>query len=148
MTPEQQLRKRRSERRIEKSSRRRKQIPKPTRTVILKFFTIIWTDSESAAKIRSSGKMFRGSSGLAGGGIYFADSPSETSGKAHNHGVIIKCEVDRGKVKSLGSSGDSSITHRSLKKGGFDSVQIARPGGTETVVYNHGQVRIKSMSNA
>lgn len=106
------------------------------------------TDSESAAKIRSSGKMFRGSSGLAGGGIYFADSPSETSGKAHNHGVIIKCEVDRGKVKSLGSSGDSSITHRSLKKGGFDSVQIARPGGTETVVYNHGQVRIKSMSNA
>jgi len=105
------------------------------------------TDRESAARIASSGKMLRGSDGLAGGGIYFADSPRETNGKAHRHGVMIKCEVDRGKVKSVGHSGDSSITHRSLKREGYDSVKISRPGGDETVVYNYGQVRVVGYTN-
>jgi hypothetical protein len=86
--------------------------------------------------------MLRGSSGLAGGGIYFAESERETQGKAHSHGVMIVANVKLGRSKHVPPNGDQSITHRSLIHEGYDSVMIPRPGGTEWVVYNYDQVEI------
>jgi len=101
------------------------------------------TDPIAADVIQSSGRMLRGRNGLAGGGIYFAVTPEETNGKAQRHGCIIACEVRLGKVLTLGPSGNRDITHYKLKKMGYDSVKILRPGGIEHVVYSYEQVRIQ-----
>ena len=98
------------------------------------------TDRPSANEILQSQNMLRGSSGLAGGGIYFAISKEDTNRKAHKKGVFLKCRVKLGNVKKISSNGDNSITFSSLQAQGYDSVEIPRPGGTEYVVYNKDQV--------
>ena len=99
------------------------------------------TSYDVAHTIVREQKMIRGSSGLAGGGIYFAESPSETMNKAHSKGVILKATVLLGSQKTISPSGDGSISFESLLREGYDSVLIPRPGGTEHVVYNYDQVR-------
>lgn len=47
------------------------------------------TSVDAARAIKASGRMLRGSSGLAGGGIYFADSPQDAHRKAHRTGVCV-----------------------------------------------------------
>ncbi len=86
--------------------------------------------------------MMRGDSGMAGGGIYFATSVSDTNRKAQHHGVIIRAEVKLGNTKAIDKNGDASITFQSLADDGFDSVMIPRDNGKEYVVYNFDQVRI------
>ena len=67
--------------------------------------------------------------GLAGGGIYFAESPSEARRKAHQHGAM--------KVAHC----SASESHDHLKRQGFDSVKLlGRDSGTEYIVYNWDQV--------
>ena len=98
------------------------------------------TDEAGARSILSEQKMLRGSSGLAGGGIYFAESPSATEGKAHQHGVILRARVRVGRYMET-SSPDSDMTYSRLRSMGYDSVKITgRRTGIEWVVYNHGQV--------
>ena len=99
------------------------------------------TSSDAARVIKSSGKMYRGSSGLAGGGIYFAETPRDTEHKAQHHGEVLSCEVDLGRTLELGPDGDSSMTHTKLKSMGYDSVKITGRRGDEYVVYNHAQVK-------
>jgi len=94
--------------------------------------------------IIKSKQMKRGSTGMAGGGIYFACSPQETEGKAHQKGVILKCLVKLGNIKTVHVNGDTSITFQALLTQGYDSVLIPRPGGTEYVVYNYDQVIVIS----
>ncbi len=77
---------------------------------------------------------------MAGGGIYFAESAKETMGKAHHHGVVLKAKVKLGRIKTISSGGDSSVTFTKLQDEGYDSVKIPRSGGTEYVVYNWDQV--------
>ena len=48
---------------------------------------------ESSARSILRGQFHRGSSGLAGGGIYFATSAGDTHGKAHKHGVILVADI-------------------------------------------------------
>jgi hypothetical protein len=98
------------------------------------------TDPDKAELILISQQMRRGSTGLAGGGCYFAISESDTYHKAHNRGVVLKCTVKLGNVKRLGPQGDSSVTFGGLLRDGYDSVRIERSGGTEYVVYNWDQV--------
>ena len=83
-----------------------------------------------------------GSSGLAGGGIYFATSPEHTGHKAHKTGVILEATVALGKILTLDANGDPSMTLQKLKAKGFDSVCIARSvsSGQEYVVYDPVQV--------
>jgi hypothetical protein len=100
------------------------------------------TSPEYAQAIRLDGRFSRGSSGLAGAGIYFAESESETNGKAHNHGAMFTCSVSLGNSRVIGPHGDSTVTFQNLLQSGYDSVTILRPGGTEYVVYNSDQVRI------
>jgi len=98
------------------------------------------TDRAAADKILQSQRMARGSSGLAGGGIYFAESVSDTYRKAQSKGVVLSATVKLGKPKRLGSSGDCAVSYSSLQDEGYDSVIVDRPGGTEYVVYNWDQV--------
>ena len=98
------------------------------------------TSTSNAASIKSRG-FHCGSSGLAGGGIYFATSVDDASRKAHDHGVVLECEVDLGNVMHLQYSGDSSLTLYSVRSRGYDSVCIPR-NGTEYCVYEPRRVRV------
>jgi hypothetical protein len=98
------------------------------------------TDRASANAILKEQRFSRGGAGLAGGGIYFAESASETDAKANSHGVVLSADVSLGRVKHI-NGGDSSITYSSLQREGYDSVCIhGRSSGLEYVVYNYGQV--------
>ena len=98
------------------------------------------TDYSGYQGIISSRSMRRGSDGIAGGGIYFAASASETEGKAHSKGVILEVVVAVGHIMTVSSS-KSDVTFSSLQKDGYDSVMITgRPSGVEYVVYNSDQV--------
>ena len=98
------------------------------------------TSTSKAASIKSSG-FHCGSSGLAGGGIYFATSVDDASRKAHDNGVVLECEVDLGNVMHLDYSGDSGLTLYSVRSRGYDSVCIPR-NGTEYCVYEPHRVRV------
>ena len=101
------------------------------------------TDEDSYKKIVAD-RMRPGKDGIAGGGVYFAETPEETAHKAHHKGVMLECKVVLGKVKEIcHRPGDTSIpiTFESLTKGGHDSVKIVgRTSGVEYVVYNSDQV--------
>lgn len=72
----------------------------------------------------------------------FATTKELTGHKAHRHGVILEARVALGKVLTLESNGDRTMTHSKLKGMGFDSVCIARQvsSGHEYVVYDPKQV--------
>ena len=101
------------------------------------------TSKEAANNILATQEMLRGSSGLAGGGIYFAATPEHTDHKALQKGKILECEVALGRTHKTDCYGDSSLSFRkllSLNKG-YDSVLIPRENGVEYVVYNKHQVK-------
>jgi len=98
------------------------------------------TDRAAAQAIIREQRFSRGDAGLAGGGIYFAESASETQAKAKKHGTVLAADVSLGRIKHI-HGGDSSITYSSLQSEGYDSVCIlGRSSGKEYVVYNYGQV--------
>lgn len=98
------------------------------------------TDRAAAEAIIRQQRFTRGNSGLAGGGIYFAASASETQAKAQKHGTVLVAEVSLGRIKQI-HGGDSSISYSSLRNEGYDSVCInGRSSGLEYVVYNYGQI--------
>ena len=100
------------------------------------------TDSHTANIIIKTQHMKPGTLGLAGGGIYFATTKELTGHKAHKHGVILEATVSLGRILTLESSGDSSMTLSKLKNLGFDSTCISRPvhSGHEYVVYDSKRV--------
>jgi hypothetical protein len=83
---------------------------------------------------------------LAGPGIYFAESASDTNHKVRNpanRGCILAATVILGNVLAIGFNGDPSITRETLRARGYDSVSIPRHGnpGTEYVVYDTMQIK-------
>eukprot|EP00051_Salpingoeca_urceolata_P021619 m.341277 g.341277 ORF g.341277 m.341277 type:complete len:258 (+) comp19832_c0_seq3:248-1021(+) len=101
------------------------------------------TTEEVAKAIVETQEMKPGRLGLAGGGIYFAASPEDTHGKAQHTGRILRCKVQLGNIKHLGSGGDPSMNIEKLlndPKGPFDSVLVDRPR-PEWVVYLSDQVK-------
>ncbi|CAJ1458899.1 unnamed protein product [Effrenium voratum] len=97
------------------------------------------TDSQAAERILRSQQMLRGESGMAGGGIYVAESPSEARQKAHRHGVMLKADVRVGRSKEV--HGAISTCCSRLQDEGYDSVRnLWCRTGPEHVVYNCGQV--------
>jgi len=99
------------------------------------------TDEAGSRAIRQEG-FRRGESGIAGPGIYFAESAADTNHKAHHKGIMLTNDVRLGRVKRIQPEGDRSITFSSLQREGYDSVMIPRPGGTEYVVYNRDQAEV------
>jgi large subunit ribosomal protein L40e len=98
------------------------------------------TTKSNAASIRRNG--FRcGNSGMAGGGIYFAESIDDASRKAQSQGVVLECEVNLGRVKHVSSCGDNSLNLSQLNREGYDSVCIPRTG-TEYCVYEPSRIRV------
>ncbi|KAA6402919.1 MAG: hypothetical protein EZS28_001560 [Streblomastix strix] len=78
------------------------------------------TSREAARQIIQTG--FRpGTGGIAGGGIYFALNVEDTNRKAHQKGVILKCQVDIGRTKIMKQM-EPQLTGEQLKKQGYDSV--------------------------
>jgi hypothetical protein len=103
------------------------------------------TSKANARKIMAEG--FRcGYSGLVGGGIYFAESVHHASRKAHEHGVVLVCDVDLGRVMTVGFNGDPNLRISRLKAVGYDSVRIPR-NGTEYCVYEPHRVRVVGRRN-
>jgi large subunit ribosomal protein L40e len=101
------------------------------------------TTKENAAAIKRNG--FRcGSSGIAGGGIYFAASAEDAARKAHHNGVVLECQVDLGRVHDVGFNGDSSLCLVKVRAQQCDSLRIPRNGqpGTEYCVYEPSRVRV------
>jgi hypothetical protein len=98
------------------------------------------TSRSNADSIKRNG--FRcGSSGMTGGGIYFAESISDASRKARENGVVLECNVDLGRVMDVGRDGDNSLSLSSVRGRGYDSVRIPR-SGTEYCVYEPHRVRV------
>ena len=84
--------------------------------------------------------MKRGSEGIAGGGIYFADEAAKTEGKAHSKDFLFKCRVKLGRQQRWTthrahnpSYADRHTSFRSLVRENLDSVFIPRGGGDECV---------------
>ena len=108
------------------------------------------TSRRNAQFILNGGnKMFRGSRGLADGGIYFAISKEQTNDKAQSKGVYITASVRLGRVKEVDMFANESITFTKLLNQGYDSVKINRgsESKSEYVVYNYDQVKILEMED-
>lgn len=100
------------------------------------------TSEGAADDIKKEGKMRRGKTGMAGGGIYFALTEQDAARKALSSGYMLKCTVKLGNTKTIDMDGDPSIRFRKLLKEGYDSVCIPRINGQEYVVYNWDQVTV------
>ena len=123
---------------MEALSRQRSLSP-PRRTSSFTMQLYHETSPEYADEIVRTQRMKRGSSGLAGGGIYFAESPEEARRKAHSHGAMLQATVRLGNMKIVHRSSDEY--YRGLQSQGYDSVKLLdRPTGTEYVVYSWEQV--------
>jgi len=104
------------------------------------------TSEQNAQSIEREG--FRpGSQGIAGGGIYFAETPADAVRKAHNHGAVLKCRVKLGKILDVAYEGDSSLTSSEVKRLGCDSVRIPRYGA-EYCVYEPSRARVVGRDQA
>jgi hypothetical protein len=107
----------------------------------MNYFTLYHqTDESSARAIISSQTMIPGTSGRAGGAIYFSSTPIETIGPARRRGVILQCEVLLGNIKDIGTDRDGSMNYQTLKSQGYDSLK-RRDQTTSFVVYNTNQIR-------
>ena len=106
------------------------------------------TSAESAAKIKASNKLIRGSNGMFGGGIYFAEKAEDANYKAEHRGFLVTCRVYVGKQLRVEDCNGGKFTFTSLYKEGYDSVWApfgAGKGKPERVVYNWDQVVIVSV---
>jgi hypothetical protein len=109
------------------------------------------TSKDAGKKIKKSGKMLRGKTGLFGGGIYFAGSVADCQGKTQNgNAVTIKALVDMGTAIYLpnGRNDAYNYTYTKLKKMGCNSVHASgMRTGDEYIVYNHARVKILSIKD-
>merc|ERR1712050_422409 len=98
----------------------------------------------AACKAIISTRFLVGHGGIAGGGIYFANSAAATGFKAQEFGCMIEVWVALGNAKKLPYDADKSITLEKMAQSGYDSCWIPRgiPVGAapETVVYFSDQV--------
>jgi len=82
--------------------------------------------------------------GWCGGGIYFAESPEATKGKAigpdSKQGFMIEAQVAVGRVKLMPSTCNRSMSGPELWATGFDSISFNPGDGEETVVYSVNRV--------
>lgn len=100
------------------------------------------TSPTIAQKILSTGEFLRGSNGIVGGGIYFAETAQATNLKAQQQGQILKAEILVGNVKVEQYSSLTTYTFTQLAKLGYDTVKVTgRSTGIEYIIYNYDQVK-------
>ena len=101
----------------------------------------LFHNTSADREIISEQRMVRGSSGWAGGGIYFAGSENETLQKTQNKGRTLQAKVKLGRVLEVTTSSVKDYSFTELQNLGYDSVKITGiRTGDEYVVYNHDQV--------
>jgi len=93
----------------------------------------------AAESILTQKEWKKGSGGIVGGAIYFAKNQKDTRRKAHSHGVIFEIQVYLGDKYNVDHS-DKNIDIYKLIKEQKDSIEVARAGGTEYVIYNPDQI--------
>jgi len=98
------------------------------------------TSADCAEKILAGKRMYRGSQGCVGGGIYFADSIDASQRKARASGVTLKASVDLGQSLVV-SSLSTQYTFTDLQSQGYDSITLTCLNGKEYIVFNCSQVR-------
>ena len=104
------------------------------------------TGVDGARGIITSGRMNRGQSGIAAGGIYFAVTADDTMHKAHYHGFLFTLRVRLGNVQHWAATQrDHNVTFESLQRQNYDTVHIPRPGGDEYIVYHSDQVQLDTV---
>ena len=102
------------------------------------------TSLENATQIMKCGFLC-GSNGIAGGGIYFAESQADADRKAHRHGAMFECKVEIGRQLEIQHQGDR-LAQQKMIDGSYDSVKVLR-NGNEHVIYNPEQVKSKVWLN-
>ena len=104
------------------------------------------TGVDGARGIITSGRMNRGQSGIAAGGIYFAVTADDTMHKAHYHGFLFTLRVRLGNVQHWAANQqDHNVTFESLQRQNYDTVHIPRTGGDEYIVYHSDQVQLDTV---
>lgn len=99
------------------------------------------TNEKAALAIVSSQTFKCGSSGMVGGGIYFAETMTDARRKSQNGSdVMLVARVTLGHQLPVGADGDRSITYEKLQDLQKDSVLLLRENGLEYVVYKSDQV--------
>lgn len=103
------------------------------------------TSPDSAKSIVNSKKMLRGTVGMFGGGIYFAETIAIANCKAHHSGAIVTADVNLG-FSLICRQAEPNLNYGILHfTYGCNSVKGAITY-TEYVVYNWGQVVIKNIT--
>jgi len=105
------------------------------------------TDTAAADSIWKERKMIRGSAGMFGGGIYFAESVAAAKYKAQRQGVLITAKVFVGKEHVVQNGFAGHFSFQEMQKMGCDSVYAPNGSGggqPERVVYNFDQVCVIS----
>lgn len=92
-----------------------------------------------------------GTTGYAGGGIYFADNPEATYRKACNKGTVLQCEIHLGRVQEAQLNVDYSVCNGHANhdhtgehvwlQPGYDTINITSLHGHEVVVYEPERVK-------
>eukprot|EP01084_Bolivina_argentea_P088048 158962_1 len=107
------------------------------------------TDKKAADAISKSGRMIRGSNGMFGGGIYFAESINSAKYKSeHKGGWVIEARVLVGKTFIAKDASVGKFDFNKLQSKQCDSVHAPNgsgKGASERVVYNWDQVCIVSV---
>jgi hypothetical protein len=98
------------------------------------------TSREAATAIVETQTFRRGMGGLAGGGMYFADTVEDAQRKARQRGVTLEATVYLGQPHIVPPNGDGTISFAKLQTMAKDSVIIPRANGNEYVVYSSDQV--------
>ena len=110
-------------------------------TTIKKLYHI----TQYGQEIRKSGEMVRGTHGIAGGGIYFAETVKEADYKSKSKGWLVTANVLVGNQYKAYFP-NFRFTYQSLFASGYDSVLfLGLQSGNEHVVYNKDQVEILSV---
>ena len=98
------------------------------------------TSKDAAEKILVGGRMYRGSTGCIGGGIYFAGSVADSKRKAKASGVTLKADVYLGRTLVV-SNFSTQYSFWDLQNQGYDSITLTCLNGNEYIVFNYTQVR-------
>ena len=110
---------------------------------IMKLYHV--TNKTCADAIKEDYKLKRGSQGMFGGGIYFAETPSVAKNKAYRDVYLITCLVLVGEEHKVMDCNGGKFTFQQLQKMKKDSVWAPNGCGTgecERVVYNWDQVKV------
>ena len=99
------------------------------------------TSEEAATRILRSSTMVCGTTGAAGGGIYFSETPMDARVRARHRGATLRCLVFLGNTAVIAEQDNAvGLTFDDLRRRDFDSARLTFMRGGVFVVYMSDQV--------